>query len=290
MIASLLRAEWQKTLGNRRVTALLIWIFPAAAAALVLLQLALLPFATEFRTQLALAQQTWTGNAIGVWGIPPNAVGRLILMSFIAVVFGGEYQWRTWKNLIPRRRRSALILAKFVVVAALILIAFGLTTLVWSGGQALVHRLAGVPYGPAFTPDILRDFARDYLLRAGLAFVATMISAGYAAVAALQTRSILGGVLAGLGLTIAEESSILLFSLLYYSAGVDLAPHLYRLMPGYNLRNIASWLESGRSSLFPFSPTLVFDDPLPWSLAIVTLWILSLLALTLWRFQRQDIG
>jgi hypothetical protein len=66
----------------------------------------------------------WPEQMIGIWKIPSNSLARLLLMGFTAVIFGGEYQWHTWKNIVPRHGRLFLILAKFFTLAAFITVAF----------------------------------------------------------------------------------------------------------------------------------------------------------------------
>ncbi len=85
------------------------------------------------------------------WSFANNLFGHTFLLGFTAVTFAGEYQWGTWKNIVPRQRRSLLIIAKFINLGVLILIAFGLMSLILGLGQGLLTRMAGVPYGPEVT-------------------------------------------------------------------------------------------------------------------------------------------
>ena len=60
----------------------------------------------------------WTDTFMASWGFANNLFGRMFLLGFTAVTFAGEYQWGTWKNIIPRQRRSLLIMAKFINLGA----------------------------------------------------------------------------------------------------------------------------------------------------------------------------
>jgi ABC-type transport system involved in multi-copper enzyme maturation permease subunit len=236
----------------------------------------------------------WTEQAISMWNFPNNPVGRLILLGFTAVVFAGEYQWQTWKNVVPRNRRAALILIKFLALGVFVVLAFSLMSVLWTAGWAVLTHIADAPYGPRVTWAVLQDFGEDYALAAGLAFTSTLIAAGYAALAAMVTRSILGGVIAGFALTFAENLSIVALMLIGWFLDIPRIVHLYRLTPGYNLINVASWInENAPNTMRPFEEGkysgIVFSDSLEFSLAILALWVFGLIALTVFLFQRQDI-
>ncbi len=292
---NLFRAEWIKIAGNRWVAGCLIWIFPIGAVAFLAVAGLVLVLSSSARAGLRQDEAIlWTEQAISMWNFPNNPVGRLILLGFTAVVFAGEYQWQTWKNVVPRNRRAALILIKFLALGAFVVLAFSLMSALWTVGWAVLTRIADVSYGPRVTWAVLQDFGEDYALAAGLAFTSTLIAAGYAALAAMLTRSILGGVIAGFALTFAENLSIVALMLIGWFLDVPRIVHLYRLTPGYNLINVASWINNNTpNTMRPFEEGkysgIVFSDSLGFSVALLALWVFGLIALTVALFQRQDI-
>jgi hypothetical protein len=290
----LFRAEWLKIAGNRWVAGCLVWIFPLLAMILITilaLVLAVLPSARDSFDEDG--PSLWTDQAIGVWNIPNNPIGRLILLGFTGVVFAGEYQWQTWKNIVPRNRRWALILVKFAALGAFVVLAFVLMSILWTVGWGLLTQIAGSTYGPTISQSVLADFAGDYALAAGLAFTSTLIAAGYAALAGMLTRSILGGVLVGFGLTFFENLSIVGLILIGYFLDFPRVVHLYRLTPAYNLVNVASWINDNQASGMDVEVgskiSYVFSDGLAFSVTVLAVWVIGLIGLTAYLFQKQDI-
>jgi ABC-2 type transport system permease protein len=290
----LFRAEWLKIAGNRWVAGCLVWIFPMAAVAFLVVAALVLSLSSDAREGLRQDESPpWTENAIGVWNVPNNPIGRLILLGFTAVVFAGEYQWQTWKNVVPRNRRVALIVIKFLALGVFVVVAFLLMSIIWTLGWGVLCQIAGVSYGPRITGDVLSDFAGDYALAAALAFTSTIIAAGYAALAAMLTRSILGGVLVGFALTFAESLSIVAFIFIGYFLDIPRIVHLYQLTPGYNLLNVASWINDHVAANMDVEvgskATYIFSDSLTFSIVVLAVWVGGLIALTAFLFRRQDI-
>jgi ABC-2 type transport system permease protein len=290
----LFRAEWLKIAGNRWVSGCLIWIFPIVAFGAVVVLALILSLSSGARDGFRSDNNPlWTESAMAVWNVPNNPVGRLILLGFTAVVFAGEYQWQTWKNIVPRNRRVPLILVKFLALGVFVVVAFLLMSLIWTLGVGLLAQIVGVPYGPKITSDVVSDFAGDYALTVGLTFTSTLIAAGYAALAAMLTRSILGGVLVGFALTFAESLSIIGLLFVGYFLDIPRIVHLYRLTPGYNLLNVASWINDKVALNMDVNvesrATYVFSDSLTFSVMVLAVWVCGLIALTAYLFRRQDI-
>jgi ABC-2 type transport system permease protein len=286
--SSLARAEWCKIAGNRMVTLFMIWIFPLAAAAgaiaLCVLALASPMGRTLFRSG-ALVIELWTQIIPEIWNLPNSWPGRMLLVGFAAFVFAGEYQWHTWKNLIPRNQRPALILAKFVVVAVFVLLAFLSATAILSLGMGLAMGLAGGT--PTSLPsDRLAGLVTDSALQAVVILLSTTIAAGYAALAGMYTRSILGGVLVGLGATGGEQFLLLALAQIAGWLKEPRMLELYRLAPSYNVANAVSWINDGSPTVMLFG---VAADSLAYSLALLASWVLVLILLTVLVFRRQDI-
>ena len=292
---NLFRAEWIKISGNRWVASCLIWIFPVGAAAVVIVISVILALSSSARRGFTEDNpMLWTKQALAAWSIPNNPVGRMILLGFTAVVFAGEYQWGTWKNTVPRNRRSALILIKFVTLGAFVVIAFVLGSVIWTLGGWILTQIAGVSYGPHVTGSVLKDFAGDYGLAAGLAFTSTLVAAGYAALAGMVTRSILGGVLVGFAATFLENLSIFGLIIVGYFLNIPRVVHLYRLTPGYNLINVASWINDKVATNMDVEVgnkvKYVFSDSLMFSVVVLAAWMGGLVMLTIYLFRKQDIS
>lgn len=290
----LFRAEWLKIAGNRWVAGCLVWIFPVGALAFMIVVGVIMALSSTAREGFFDAPEQWTEQAIAVWNIPNNPLGRLVLLGFTAVVFAGEYQWQTWKNVVPRNRRSLLILVKFVALGAFIVTAFVLMSILWAVGTGVLSRIAGVPYGPSLTGDVLADFAGDYALAAALAFTSTIIAAGYAALAGMLTRSILGGVLVGFAITFAENLLAPVLALIGLLLDIPRIVHLYRLTPGYNLLNVSSWINSDEAIEWTIQVSdqarYTMTDSLAFSIFVLAAWVVGLIGLTIYLFRRQDIA
>ena len=289
MWTKLFRAEWRKIIGNRWATGCMIWIFPALAILVTILALLAAAFSSSFREGLSLAPALWTDMAISPWFIPNNPLGRGLLLGFTAVLFAGEYQWNTWKSIVPRSQRVPLILVKFFTVALFVVFAFTLMSILLTLGWGLVSLAAGAPYGPSFGSDVLADFAKDYGLQMLYAFVSTIIAAGIAALAAMLTRSILGSVITGIVITIGETMLALPLAILAWMLDMDSIMHIYRFLPSYNLLNLFVWLNGETPGGFEMpSGEMVFDSQL-FNEAVLVCWVIGLIALTAYLFQRQDI-
>ncbi len=296
---NLFRAEWTKIMGNRWVTAFLILIFPVGMFAFVVVMSVLIAVLPSMRDQagterLGLDHAEWTTQAIKAWTVPNSLLGRLLTLAFAVVVFAGEYQWQTWKNIIPRRRRVPLILVKFLAVAVLVVLAFTLASIIFAVGWGVMVSIAGGTYGPAITGEVVADFAGEYLQQAWLAFTLTMISANFAALAGMFTRSILGGVLVGVAFTYIEGLSILGMALLAHLLGFSRLIELYRLTPSYNVANAQSWFTKGQAAGIQAGNLLGgdfsdFSDSLTFSVVLLMLWVVALVGLTAYLFQKQDI-
>ncbi len=290
-MANLLRAEWKKITTNRVLVGFLVWIIPVGMAAFYSIMLVLGLLSNTF-TLVGLGAGGWTDDMRGVWGMiissPSNTLGRVLPLAFMAVVFASEYQSDTWKNIIPRSRRPALLLVKLVTLTAVVMTSFFMTSMIAGAGQWLGHRAAGIPYPPEPTVQVVGEFLRDYTLDVLFAFVTLVILASSAALAAIVTRSILGSLLAAFLFSVAEPLSL---GILYMLGTLLKQPNLvnlYLFTPSYSLDNLRSWLMNDTFRTvglvnWTAEPQLLF------SCIVLAGWILGLLGLALHLFQRQDI-
>lgn len=291
---NLYRAELQKTVGNRWVVGFLLWIFPVGALGVLvfvsLLALAMENFAQNFFTTPPL----WTDTVIAVWSFPTNTLVQMLLLGLTAVTFAGEYQWGTWKNILPRHRRMALIGVKFLTLGTLVVFSFVLMSIIVGFGFGVLTRIVDVPYGPALSATVLREFAADYTLNATLAFVTVLITAVYAAFAAMLMRSMVGGIVVGLFIVIVEPVTAFLFMPIAAWMEWDWLLHIVRFTPTYNVNNISSWVRfdvpTNLSNFFfemrGLTPPV---DSVAFSLTVLAIWLAVGLSLILVLFDRQDI-
>lgn len=294
---SLFRAEWIKLTGNRWPTGFLIWSFPISAVAFVGVMVTILTLVPSARdtagtSNLGLENARWTDQAVSAWQIVNSLFGRLVVLAYTSIVFAGEYHWDTWKNVLPRTERFRLLTVKLLALSALVLLSFTLTSIILSAGMGIMARLAGYDYGPALSGPVLRDFAGDYAREVWLAFTLIIISAGYAALAGMVMRSILGGALTSVVATYAEGLSLLGLLLLVELFDQRRIADLYRLTPSYNIANVRSWVDQGKPELDNVNllgQALNFADDINFSLVVLGLWVIGLFALTAYLFQRQDI-
>lgn len=289
----LFRAEWAKINGNRWVAGCLIWIFPISALTLVVIIGVVMAFSETVRTSYAAGNEQWTSQLVDVWGVPNNPLGRLLLIGFAAVIFAGEYQWNTWKNVVPRNRRLVLLLTKFITLGVFVVFAFVTMSIIMAVGTWLLVLIAGGTYGPPVTAEVVRDVAGDYTRSAGLAFVSMQIAAGYASLAAMLTHSILGGVLVGFGATLVEGLSAAALSLIAFFLEMPGILELYRFTPTYNLLNVNEWIVNDKSLAIRMdigpSMRVVLSDSLAFSVLMLAAWVIGLITVTAIWFQRQDI-
>jgi hypothetical protein len=290
---SLLRAESIKILKNWVLMGFLIWLVPVGQGAFLLISIVIALFSKDSGRAMAMASShLWTMDMIGGWSLitsfPFNIFGRFLPLAFMAVVFAGEYEWDTWKNIIPRSQRVRLILAKYIVLTALVVLSVLVTGLISAGGFATNHKIIGMDYGPAFNWVTISDFMVDYGQQFLLGLLSLLILAGFAALAAILTRSILGGLLSSLGFSVVEPMSLGLLMFLRSIINVPEIINLYMLMPSFHIDNARSWFLQDIPLAASYMPVNT-EISLGFSLIILVTWALGLTGLAVFLFQRQDI-
>ncbi len=288
-LISLFRAEWRKVVGNRLASMFLVLIFPAGMAGSIVLLLIGALLSADFRHSALIQHLYWTDAALSVWALVNSEVGRIIELAFAAIVFAGEYQWGTWKNLIPRSQRVALILIKFVTLVVFMMLAFIATSIIAVIGEGLLAAVSGVSYGMRDASQSLLEFAGIYVLDATVALASILIACSYTALAAMITRSILGSVLFGLLVTFAETVSLLALTLLNALFHLPDIIKLYFLTPEYNLGNIKDWAERGIGPTLRVADLAFDPQPVGFSIGIILIWVITLVGVTVYLFRRQDI-
>lgn len=291
-MVSLFRAEWQKTSGNKWAVGFLMWIFPASALGMSLLAIVITLLSSGYREYLTtLGPIAWNTRMLETVSFLNTELGRLIILAFTAIMFAGEYQYGTWKNLVPRRSRIALIMIKFVTLSVFVVISVIAFSIIAVIGTGLTSAAAGVEFGPALTGEVISDFLADYGLQLLVTLSATFIASGYAAVAAIIMRNILGSLMVGFILSLGEATVLIVTLVLYNILKLPVQiMSLYQYTPGYNLANISSWAKNGVGYAYRVSMDFNLEPfSLEASLLMVALWIVGLVLLTLFLFRRQDI-
>lgn len=284
----LFRAEWKKVTGNRLLVGCTVWIFPIlGCGALPLFSLILLASGNS-RREYILDPARWDDIGLGVWGIANFPISRLFLISFAATLFAGEYQYQTLKSVLPGNRRLALIVTKFVAMTAFIVMTFLATIFILIIGFGIINLIFGADYPPALNGTNVSEFLKDTLLNASITFASTLIFAGIAALVSVLTRSILFGVMASVFLTLLESFGLILALVIIASlTGVDSITDLYLLAPTYNSGNILQWVNDNSAA----PPIIEGRDTLSLgqSIAVLAFWIIGVVGLSSFIFQRQDI-
>ena len=290
---NLYRAEWRKVFANFKLTSFLIWIFPIGVLAFhtVMILLSLISATMQAGVEY-FGSGSWTADSLNTWNMmitfPANLFGRMLPLAFMAVVFAGEYQWRTWKNIAPRTQRWKLILAKMAALISLVLVSLVLTSLISALGPSIGYRIHGLPYGPDLNPG---SFLLDTAKTVFIVLLSLAVLAGYAAIAAITTRSILGGLMVSFGFSVFDAVSLGMLSLLATIFNQPSLINLYQYTPTYNLSNMYSWLLRGEGAfaiIAGISP-LTTTPGFWFSLLVLTIWIGGLTGLALATFQRQEL-
>ena len=290
---SLFKAEWTKTSGNLILTSFLVWIYPIGIVAFLsvgILIAFLQPESAEI--MFTTSSHQWAQDMIGVWrGIimfPANIFSRMLPLAYMAVVFAGEYQWGTWKNIIPRSQRWRLIIVKYIVLTLLYTLSYIITSILNMFGNWIGHTRLGMDYGPALTWVNISSFLADYGQHLLLGFLSLWLLACFAAVCALFTRSILGSLLAGFGFATIESLGLGFLSILSNIFSKPELVDLYAFFPSYHLDNALSWYTKGEA-LTGIFVNFTTEVSLAGSLTTLFSWAILLTLFTILIFKRQDI-
>ncbi len=273
-------AEWTKLLPHKG-TWLLVWIYPA----LFFVVLTIAIFA-EGKNPDAVTAAGWIDDTTMIWYTPTITLGRYFIAAYLALVFAGEYGWNTWKLVVPHAARWKLIASKYAVAFALLFLAWTATALLSVAMQYVRTAAVGgaVPAGVTF--GALLDGHYDLMLR-GIAPL--LITAGYATAAAVLTRSTLASVIISLVLITLDELYGKIVAWLS-TFGMEWPALPYRLLPGYHLDNMSSWMQDGTAFQVKLATGTIISYSYAVSFVAITAWAIGLVGLTLLVFRRQDIN
>ncbi|RYD50590.1 MAG: hypothetical protein EOP60_11375 [Sphingomonadales bacterium] len=276
-------AEWTKLLPHRG-TWMLVWLYPLALLAILII--GIFVAAAGKTPDGAATAAGWINQTAIVWHVPTIAFGRYLIAAYFALVFAGEYGWNTWKLVVPHSARWKLIAAKYAVPALLLYLA-------WFAGAAItvaMNLLEAAVLGKALPGGITAAaiLASHFsLLVEGIAPL--LLTAVYASMAAVLTRSTLAAFIISLVLITLDQAFGKLAQLLS-AYGMEWLSLPYRILPGYHLQNLASWLHEGVGYQARFAGGTIVAYSQTVSLLMLAAWIAGLAALTFATFRRQDIN
>lgn len=273
-----LTAETMKLWRHRGLWGL-VWIFPLGLALLILLS-----FGIEFSHGAAMrlrpppTADSWINDTQLGWRIIGSGPARLLIGAFAALAFGGEYGWNTWKLITLHRRRLMLILSKYLVVLGLLLVASLIMALILLLLGLVSPALRGQPMPQGVTFGALLAAHGKAALAA---LFPVLLSIGYGSLAAILTRSMLGGAIVSVAAVTAEG--------LANTFAPILDKTLYLALPSYHLTSLTGWIMAGGPSPRPLPSGILSED---WkvSLAFVLAWIVALCAGAAIAFDRQDLN
>jgi ABC-type transport system involved in multi-copper enzyme maturation permease subunit len=278
-------AEWKKVAGNRLLVGCLIWVWPLVACVGVALFTLILWLNDSARQNFEPI--SWTEVALIPWLALNNPLGRLLLVGFVAAVFAGEYQYQTWKTILPGNRRSTLILTKYVMTSLFIITALAITTLILVVSIGLMHWSINKPYEPSLDKEFFTDFLLEFGMVVLVVAVNSLLVSSVAALVALRTRTILFGVLAGIFVTLLDWLGIPTLLLIAAKvSGLEGIKKLVVLTPSFNFENIRYWIMAGEPIDY-----LGLGIHQSWlvSAVILAVWVAGLMSLSVMVFQQQDL-
>jgi ABC-type transport system involved in multi-copper enzyme maturation permease subunit len=291
-MVELLRSEWMKATKNIVLITFLIWVLPIGIIASFGIFTITGLFSETMRTAIeAFSSGSWTSDVLMIWStvttFPTNVLPRMIPLAFIAVGFAGEYQWGTWKNIIPRTKRTSLILSKFIVLVSIIVITMLISSVLLGLVETIAHAVGGLPYGPLWGAEVLKEFAPDYAGAFLIGLIAVAILGGYGAFAGIITRSILGALLLSFFFSVLDAMSFGGLLFLGSILGKPNLINLYLFTPSYNIDNMRSWFDSG-SAYIP-GPGFTTSPGIWISIGILLIWVILLLGSSIYIFNKQDV-
>lgn len=290
---SLFQAEWKKATGNILLTSFTVAVIPVGLAAFIVIAF-LISFVSR---DMALAMintspNAWTEAALGVWSFliafPGNVLGRLLPLSYMAVLFAGEYQWGTWRLTAPRAQRWSVIVTKAVTTTIIVTISFVIAALILAIGNALAPFILDIGAGPGLTGEESLEFISQYLGIMAAGILSLLILAGFAAIASILTRSILGGLLGGMGLAVLEPMSLVFLSFFGRLFRAPQITNLYQFSATFHLDNARWWITFGQAAPPPMAG-FTAEYPLWASFLLLLAWAVGAMAISVFLFRRQDI-
>ena len=280
---STLAAEAMK-LTRHRATWFLVWLYPIAILAIMLIGIAI-DLAEANRPEAAPLAAAWIEESAIAWSVPTTGFGRYLIAAYVAVAIAGEYSWNTWKLIVPHRRRETLLGAKLVIVSLLLYLAFLIAAVITTGLMWIWDVATGDPLPADLS---LRGIVAVHGLQALNSIPPFLYTLAFASLAAILTRSMIATLVISMFVT--SESMFVLIAPFLYPKAQTLVSAMVQVLPGYHLHNLESWITAGQARPLPLAPDHILTLAWSTSAAILSAWILGLAALAFVSFRRQDIN
>jgi hypothetical protein len=271
---------------THKATWFLVWIYPIALLAIIGLIVVMTLVNGGDVVDEAPSLEAWLNDASAFWRAPRQAVVRILIAAYVAVLFAGEYGWNTWKLIVPHRARASLLAAKYALILILFAIAFTLAALLFTAGVWTDDVMSGDPMPAGIT---FARLAGAHGTAALAAIAPLLVTIGYASLAAVLTRSMVGALIVSVVMITVESliGNLAPMLAVYLPSAMWALAHV---LPGYHIANLASWIESGEALSMPFPSGAVLSLAWTTSLPVVAAWIGALIGATFALFRRQDIN
>ena len=280
---NLLSAEWTKLLPHRG-TWLLVWIYPILLTAILAIGIAV-KLASPAPGE-AMSAGGWIDHSAAIWYVPGIAFGRYLIAAYFALIFAGEYGWNTWKLIVPHCARWKLVAAKYATGLALLYLAWFAAAAIAVALDLFRSAALGEPIPAGVTAGAIVH-GHFTLLVQGIAPL--LLTAAYASLAAVLTRSALAAFIVSIVLITIDQSFGMLVRVLS-SFGMEWLSFLYQVLPGYHLENLTHWLREGAGLQVRLAGGTLVAWPPTMSFLALGAWIVGLAALVFAAFRRQDIN
>ena len=278
-----IRAEALKMRAHRGTWAM-VWIYPILIGALLVATLLYYAVSGSQGTP-APSLAEWLKDTTLFWHAPGSGPGRILVAAFTALVFAGEYNWNTWKLIVPVRRRWQLMAAKWLVIVAFVWLALLLTSLIVLLGEWL-RALQGAAIPDGVT---LNAIVQAHARAAAYALIPIVYAVSFASLFALLTKSLLASVVLSIGLVIVE-GLLSLLSLFAYQRAPGITRFLIETTPPYHMENMTTWAYYDYGFELMLNPQTLYEASWGTSLAMVLGWSFVATALALTAFLRQDMN
>ena len=212
----------------------------------------------------------------GVLGLSTieTSVFQLFAIVGAAILFAGEYRWETWRAILPRNARINVMIAKFITF----IIALAISILACGVARFLVGlydaAFTGAATWPANPGGVLLALALGFTAT----FMQVMVTAAFALLVAVLTRSMMAAIIAPFMVLVAVEIG----SLRYRLDPTDLTGALFPNLAGRSLREMANSAMGDPDVLAPYLAG-------PGALAMIG-WYALFTAAALFLFRRQDLS
>ena len=274
MIAQAFSAEFYKLTHNRVV---LFWAFLATPIASFLFGMLIEGAARGSRADMGgLGRIEPISDAWSGLGTSGNVIVQLLLILGASVLFGGEYRWETWRAIVPRSSRFALLSAKMGVFA----LASGLSILLCALASFGVSLFAAAFNGAAPTWPTAPTGA--VISGLALTFLASLLQAclvgALTALSAVLTRSVLAATLVTFLIMLGQELAAGRISIIG-------ASEIVAWIPTIGARGARAW-----GAQLMGAADAVGANLGPMGLAALFVWFAVVAMATLAAFLRQDLA